>query len=205
MGAIKDTYDIIKDLLNEAKKLKNYDFAEKVIEIQQRFFDLNNENQDMKKKIIEQDKVLSKLHDIHKQIDDIKKENSQLEQKLSLYEKTDDLAFLDLVISSKYTEIRYVYASGMGDPIVNNLEETLKDIYLSVAPKMLTPKDDTEFETLFEKSINGTYSYLDETSIGKIKAKFLQHGLIEIKDSNRSNVKIQLTEFGKQVLNKLND
>ena len=37
MGAIKDTYDIIKDLLSEAKKLKKFEFVEMVLEIQQRF------------------------------------------------------------------------------------------------------------------------------------------------------------------------
>ncbi len=205
MGAIKDTYDIIKDLLSEAKKLKKFEFVEMVLEIQQRFFDLNSENQEMKSKINEQEKILEQLPSLHKQMEVIIKENQILKDNLSKFEANDDLSFLDQNISLKYTEMHYVYTSNMPPSIVNTVNETLKEIYLSIAPELLTPKDDVEFETLFQKTVNGTFSYLDGATIGKIKAKFLQHQLIEIKDLSNGSIKIQLTDFGKQVLNKLND
>lgn len=205
MGAVKDTYDIIKDLLKEAKKLRNNDFVEKVLDIQQSFFDLRNQNQQLKEKIIEQEKHINQLANIQKELEALKDENVQLKVKLASYEKAEDLSFLDQVITCEYTEKHVVYYSDMPASIVNKTNETLKEIYMSIAPKLLTPKNDKDFDTLFEKNVNGTYSYLDEKSVGKIKAKFLQHNLIEINNAIKGKVELQLTEIGRQVLNKLND
>jgi hypothetical protein len=205
MGTIKDAYDIIKDLLNEAKKLKNFDFVEMVMDIQQKFFDLNNENQKLKTANQEKDLIITQLSIIKDQVDSLKMENSKLKSKITLIEKLDDLSFLENEIETQYKEIVYFYTSNSPDPIENTLKESIKDIYYFVAPKLLTPSEDSKFLELFNKSVNGTYSSLDSKIVGKLKAKFMEYKLIEIKETPKQPTKIQLSEFGREVLNKINE
>ena len=204
MGAVKDTYDIIKDLIKEAKKLKNYEFVERAIDIQQRFFDLNSENQDLKNKVKELNISVNELTNKQKDFEVLRKENAILQEKLTSIIKSNDLSFLDSEITTHYTEYRMIYVSGMKSAIKNTIKEIIKDIFYFVAPKLLAPVEDSKFSELFNKSVNGTYSYLDSKIVGQLKAKFLEHKLIEIKETPKQPTKIQLTEFGQEVLNKIN-
>lgn len=58
MSALKDIYDIIKEVKNLAEQYQNQEIAEKVIQIQEKFFDIReeieevkNENRDLKETI----------------------------------------------------------------------------------------------------------------------------------------------------------
>lgn len=204
MGTIKDTYDIIKELLNEAKKLKNFDFVEMVMDIQQRFFDLNSENQKLKATNQEKDVIISQLSPLKSKVDSLMVENIKLKEKIASVDKLEDLSFLENDVETHYKQIVYVFTSNSPDPLENTLRESIKDIYYFVAPKLLAPIEDTKFSELFNKSVNGTFSYLDSKIVGKLKAKFLEYKLIEIKEFSKQPAKIQLTEFGREVLNKIN-
>lgn len=203
MGVAKDSYDIIKDLLSEAKKLRNLEFVEMVSDIQQRFFELNKENVDLKSINSDQARQIGELKNSLSNFDKIKNENEELKKKILIFDKSNDLSFLDQMITTKYIEHRTFYASSMPPPILTTLEETIGDIYYCVAPKLISPREDDKFSEIFRKSVNGTYSYLISDLVGKLKAKFLEFELIEIIDKANKPF-IQLTDFGKKVLNTLN-
>lgn len=202
MGVFKDSYDVIKDLLIEAKKLKNLDFIEMVLDIQERFFELRKENDEMKSLNKEQLNQINELKKDLLRLNQIEQENYDLKQKIASYDKSKDLSFLQQTISSKYTEYTLLYTSST--PLIKTtVEEQIGEIFYYVAPKLISPKEDDKFPEIFRKNVNGVYSYLESDLVGKLKAKFLEFKLIEIIDkANKSFV--QLTEFGKQVLNNLN-
>lgn len=203
MGVAKDSYDIIKDLLSEAKKLRNLEFVEMVSDIQQRFFELNKENVDLKSINSDQARQIGELKNSLSNFDKIKNENEELKKKILIFDKSNDLSFLDQMITTKYIEYRTFYASSMPPSIITTLEETIGDIYYCVAPKLISPREDDKFSEIFRKSVHGTYSYLISDLVGKLKAKFLEFELIEIIDKANKPF-IQLTDFGKKVLNTLN-
>ena len=64
--------------------------------------------------------------------------------------------------------------------------------------------DEITFVQLFQRVVNGTYSVMDDNMIGKIKAKLIEYNLIEIINAAKGASKVKLTEFGQQVLNKIN-
>lgn len=202
MGAVKDTYDIIKDLLSEARKLKNYEFADMVLDIQQRFFDLNNENQELKRDNIEKEKTIHDLSDIKTQFENLKFDYDRLQESLTLMNRADDLSFLETEIVVNYTE--YVYIFSDRPLIKNSVKEKIKDIFYRIAPNLFSSIDEITFVQLFQREVNGTYSVMDDNMIGKIKAKLIEYNLIEIINAAKGASKVKLTEFGQQVLNKIN-
>ena len=48
MGAIKDVYEVIKDLKGLVKELNDQDMAEKVVEIQEGFFEMREQIEELK-------------------------------------------------------------------------------------------------------------------------------------------------------------
>ena len=47
MGAFKDTYDIIKDLLKAAKAVQNQEVVQLAMDLQEKFFELREDNQNL--------------------------------------------------------------------------------------------------------------------------------------------------------------
>lgn len=202
MGAVKDTYDIIKDLLGEARKLKNYEFVDMVLDIQQRFFDLNNENQELKRDNKEKERTIHDLSDIKIQFENLKFDYDKLQESLTLANRVDDLSFLETEIVVNYTE--YVYMFSDRPLIKNSIKEKIKDIFYRIAPDLFSPIDEAMFVQLFQREINGTYSAMDDNMIGRIKAKLIEYDLIEIINAAKGTSKFKLTQFGQQVLNRIN-
>ena len=50
MGAFKDTYDIIKDLLKAAKNVQNQEVVQLAMDLQEKFFELREENDELLQK-----------------------------------------------------------------------------------------------------------------------------------------------------------
>jgi len=63
MGAIKDTYDILKDLITMAKDADNQVLVDKACELQERLFDLREDNQRLKAKVAELENQIRQLKD----------------------------------------------------------------------------------------------------------------------------------------------
>ena len=59
MGAFKDTYDIIKDLLHAAKSVQNKEVVQLAMDLQEKFFELREENQELSDRV----KMLSETID----------------------------------------------------------------------------------------------------------------------------------------------
>ncbi|MDO9629786.1 MAG: hypothetical protein Q7I99_07770, partial [Acholeplasmataceae bacterium] len=137
------------------------------------------------------------------EIEKFRIENSELKEELSLFQKLRDVTFLDKKIQTKYIQYRTIHSSGMPPLVKTTLEETIRDVYYYIAPKLLSPIEDSKFREIFYKTVNETYSYLDDIIVGQLKAKFLEHNLIQIIDKANKNY-IQLTIYGQEVLNKIN-
>ena len=58
MGAFKDTYDIIKDLLKAAKNVQNQEVVQLAMDLQEKFFELREDN----------DKLLDEIKDLKEKI-----------------------------------------------------------------------------------------------------------------------------------------
>ena len=53
MGTVMDIYQLVRDLIDEAKKQKNLELVDKLIEIKLSLSEIEDENRDLKKKIEE--------------------------------------------------------------------------------------------------------------------------------------------------------
>lgn len=72
MGAFKDTYDIIKDLLKAAKTVQNQEVVQLAMDLQEKFFELREDNDDLEQKIKKLEARISELEQIKVTEDDIK-------------------------------------------------------------------------------------------------------------------------------------
>ena len=59
MGAFKDTYDIIKDLLKAAKNVQNQEVVQLAMDLQEKFFELREDN----------DKLLNEIKELKEKIE----------------------------------------------------------------------------------------------------------------------------------------
>lgn len=76
MSAIKDIYDVIKDLKNLADEYQNHEMAEKVIEIQNSYFNYREEIQKLKDENRSLKDIIARMHN-----------NEELEKDLELTEQ----------------------------------------------------------------------------------------------------------------------
>jgi len=51
MGNIKDIYDILKDLVSQARKIKNQEVLDLAMDLQERYFDFREENENLKDEV----------------------------------------------------------------------------------------------------------------------------------------------------------
>ncbi len=51
MGTVKDTYDIIKDLVSMAKSIRNHEMMQLAMDLQERYFESREEKDNLSKKI----------------------------------------------------------------------------------------------------------------------------------------------------------
>lgn len=63
MGAFKDTYDIIKDLLKAAKAVQNQEVVQLAMDLQEKFFELREDNE----------KLLDEIKDLKTKLSDMEK------------------------------------------------------------------------------------------------------------------------------------
>ena len=63
MGAFKDFYDILKDLMTLAKEANNLEVTSMALDLQEKFFELREENDELKSKVKE---LTEKLNDSEK-------------------------------------------------------------------------------------------------------------------------------------------
>lgn len=56
MSAVKDVYDLVRDLVDEAKRQKNLELQEKLMDIQSLIFDIREENEQLKSRVAELEK-----------------------------------------------------------------------------------------------------------------------------------------------------
>lgn len=64
MGAFKDTYDIIKDLLKAAKAVQNQEVVQLAMDLQEKFFELREDNDALEQKIKKLESRISDLEQI---------------------------------------------------------------------------------------------------------------------------------------------
>lgn len=72
MGTLKDVYDIIKDLRALAKKHKDEEMAERIVEIQDAFFEFREELADLKdenRQLVEKIKQLEDTSELEKDLE----------------------------------------------------------------------------------------------------------------------------------------
>lgn len=63
MGVFKDTYDIIKDLLQAAKTVQNQEVVQLAMDLQEKFFELRENNENLVNEIKELTKKLALLEE----------------------------------------------------------------------------------------------------------------------------------------------
>ena len=90
MSAFKDFYDVLKDLIGLAKKAQNQEVVSMALDLQEKFFELREEN----------DELNSKIKELTEKLNDLEKANV-LENDVKYYEK----GFLTL--NSDKTKIPY--------------------------------------------------------------------------------------------------
>lgn len=90
MSAFKDFYDVLKDLIGLAKKVQNQEVVSLALDLQEKFFELREEN----------DGLNSKIKELTEKLNDLEKANV-LENDVKYYEK----GFLTL--NSDKTKIPY--------------------------------------------------------------------------------------------------
>ena len=90
MSAFKDFYDVLKDLIGLAKKAQNQEVVSMALDLQEKFFELREEN----------DELNSKIKELTEKLNDLEKANV-LENDIKYYEK----GFLTL--NSDKTKIPY--------------------------------------------------------------------------------------------------
>lgn len=56
MSAVKDVYDLVRDLVDEAKKQKNLELQKKLMDIQSLIFDIREENKQLRTRVVELEK-----------------------------------------------------------------------------------------------------------------------------------------------------
>lgn len=64
MGAFKDTYDIIKDLMKAARAVQNQEVVQLAMDLQEKFFELREDNDNLLKKIKELELKITSLEQI---------------------------------------------------------------------------------------------------------------------------------------------
>ena len=71
MGAFKDTYDIIKDLLKAAKAVQNQEVVQLAMDLQEKFFELREDNEELIQKIKSLEAQISDLKQVKVTEDDM--------------------------------------------------------------------------------------------------------------------------------------
>lgn len=72
MGTFKDAYDIIKDLLQAAKHVQNQEVVQLALDLQEKFFELREENDDLSKQISDLEEHIALLEEPKVKESDIK-------------------------------------------------------------------------------------------------------------------------------------
>lgn len=70
MGAFKDTYEIIKDLLKAAKTVQNQEVVQLAMDLQEKFFELREDNE----------KLLGEIKELKTKLSDLEKADLQEDQ-----------------------------------------------------------------------------------------------------------------------------
>lgn len=134
----------------------------------------------------------------------LKNENEELRQGTKLQsEKMQDFdsLFYGKKITLHFTEEVFVFTL---DTVVGkkNVETTLDELYKFISLRITGVKKLKEFEKAVSSFVSGYYVNTQDALI--VRNKFEQLGLIESIDGKDNIEMIRMTDFGKEIMNKLN-